>query len=87
MGEKGTSSGEIERRRFLQQTATVAFASPVIVSMMTGAARAQAQECGEKIGGAGTTACTVTNACDTGFECLGAPLLGSGTPCGCVPNL
>lgn len=84
MEDKGIGSGQIGRRRFLQQTATVAFASPVIVSMMTSGAAAQDVECGTKSGGAGSVDCNVTTPCATDEECRGLPAGPMGTPCGCV---
>jgi hypothetical protein len=85
---KDAGSGQgIERRRFLQHTATVAFAAPVIVSMMSGAARAAGigDQCGTKTGGVGDTTCNVTEQCSTGLECHGLPAGPAGTPCTCVP--
>jgi hypothetical protein len=86
MDTQGTDSGRnIERRRFLKHTATVAFAAPVMASMMSGAASAQVGQCGTKSGGIDEVDCTVTTPCETGMECRAAPLLPMGTPCGCVP--
>ena len=82
MEDRDTGSGQIERRRFLQQTATVAFAAPVIVSMMSGAAQARPQ-CGTKVEGGQSTACHTTSACTTGFECLGEPGAFIDSPCFC----
>lgn len=86
MDAKDTGSGQIERRRFLQHTATVAFAAPVIVSMMSGAAKAAGlgDQCGTKSGGVGDTACNVTDPCTTGLSCQGLPAGPMGTPCTCV---
>ena len=83
MEKKDSTSGQMERRRFLQQTATVAFASPVIVSMMARGAAAQTIVCGEKSGGVGSVDCTITTPCGTGLECRGAPAGSVGDPCGC----
>ena len=87
MEDKDTRSGQIERRRFLQHTATVAFAAPVIVSMMSGAAKAAGigDQCGTKATNTpGDTACNVTDPCTTGLECHGLPLGNAGSPCTCV---
>lgn len=83
--EQGLSAEGESRRRFLKQAGAVAWASPLIVTMMSRAAQAQdVIECGTKIGGTGTTACTVTTPCGSPLQCLGNPLGAAGSTCTCV---
>ncbi len=73
------------RRRFLKQAGTVAWASPLILTMMSRAAHAQVEVCGTKIGGPGTTACTVTLPCGSQtLGCQGVAAAAAGTDCVCV---
>lgn len=77
----------IERRDFLRNTATVAFAAPVIVSLLSGPARAQVggigEECGTKSGGVGSTTCNVTAPCGTMLECRADPTNQLSDDCFC----
>lgn len=73
------------RRRFLKQAATVAWASPFIVTMLSRTANAQEPiQCGTKIGGVGTIACTVTNPCGSPLGCAGNPAGAAGSACFCA---
>jgi hypothetical protein len=50
----GSSTNNIERRRFLRQAATVAWATPTILTLMSSRAGAQVgpvQPCGRDLGG------------------------------------
>lgn len=79
------------RRRFLKQAATVAWASPLIVTMMSRAANAQPAQCGtlelfSMPGGGSQLQCNVSQPCGTAQTC--APGAGSfldpGDPCFCI---
>ncbi len=71
------------RRRFLKQAATVAWASPFIVTMMSRTAHAQPIVCGTQ----GPTACNLTGLpCGTTAVCTPDPdNLGLGNDCICLP--
>lgn len=79
------------RRRFLKQAATVAWASPLIVTMMSRAASAQPTQCGtlqlfSLPGGGSQLQCQVSQPCGSTQAC--APGAGSflnpGDPCFCL---
>ena len=60
------------RRRFLKQAATVAWASPLIVTMMSRTAHAQPGAfCGAITGLGG---CDNSPPCGTGFQCIPGPV-------------
>ncbi|MDQ4125759.1 MAG: hypothetical protein M3134_09195 [Actinomycetota bacterium] len=69
------------RRRFLKQAATVAWASPFIVTMMSRAAHAQPIQCGVQDL---DSLCGVGQGCGTAQVCAPGEL-GPGNPCFCVP--
>ncbi len=70
------------RRRFLKQAATVAWASPFIVTMMSRAAHAQPQSCGVMNE---LLLCDVTFPCGTGLICrLDGSTPSPGRPCSCL---
>lgn len=78
------------RRRFLKQAATVAWASPMIVTMMSRAAQAQPTQCGtlqlfSMPGGGSQLRCAVTNPCGSSQTCAPTGFLNSGDACFCVP--
>lgn len=71
------------RRRFLKQAATVAWATPVLVTMMSRAAQAShVTNCGTVAANGG---CLVNPVCGSAAACLpaGDPLPGE--PCTCQP--
>lgn len=68
------------RRRFLKQAATVAWASPLIVTMMSRAAHAQ-DGCGEV--GLTPGVCEVQTPCGTAQQCVPDPTAFDGS-CICV---
>jgi len=68
------------RRRFLKQAATVAWASPFIVTMMSRTAHAQAG-CGEV--GLTPGVCEVSAPCGTAQQCVPDPTALDGS-CVCV---
>jgi len=71
------------RRRFLRQAATVAWASPVLVTMMSRAAQAtHVTNCGTVAVGGG---CVVNPICGSAAVCLPAGDPTPGAPCTCQP--
>lgn len=85
MGEqaRGLSQEGRARRRFLKQAATVAWASPFIVTMMSHRAYAQLQ-CGtQDVGELG--GCVITNPVCSPGPCVPDPTdPGQGNPCICA---
>lgn len=78
------------RRRFLKQAGTVAWASPLIVTMMSRAANAQGSPCGTQDftieGGAPLFFCHVAAPCGTTQQCVPDEAnFGPGNPCVCQP--
>ena len=77
------------RRRFLKQAATVAWASPMIVTMMSRSAMAQPAQCGTLLlfsqpGGGSQLRCAVTQPCGSAQNCQPTGFLNPGDPCFCV---
>jgi len=76
------------RRHFLKRAGGVAFAAPVIVTMMSRSVNAAHTQCGtvSSVNLAGLGTCTVTAACHTAQTC--GPPIGQiaqvGDPCTCV---
>ena len=84
MDEQHVSEEGVARRRFLKQAATVAWASPLIVTMMSRTAHAQLVQCGTQ-DPAQPGFCVVTTPCGTAQVCFpdfGKP--GHGNPCFCI---
>ncbi|HEX2196329.1 MAG TPA: hypothetical protein VHJ76_05320 [Actinomycetota bacterium] len=79
-------NGNLSRRRFLRHAAAAAWASPLIVTMMSRSAAAGPANCGKKIGGPGTTACHVTTPCGGAsvVGCKASPAAPAGSPCYCI---
>ena len=76
------------RRRFLKQAATVAWASPLIVTMMSRAASAQPAQCGTLLlfsqpGGGSQLRCFVAQPCGTAQDCIPTSA-DMGDPCVCA---
>ncbi|MDQ4124666.1 MAG: hypothetical protein M3134_03560 [Actinomycetota bacterium] len=86
MAESAASEHGLSRRRFLRHAVAAAWASPVIVSMASRSAQAAGpRTCGTKIGGAGTTRCTVTTPCGAvAVGCKASPAAPPGSPCYCL---
>lgn len=74
------------RRRFLKQAGTVAWASPMILTMMSRAANAQAGTCGQI--GPNPGVCVVSTPCGSTEACLPDPnpLNLGDCICQAVPN-
>lgn len=71
------------RRRFLKQAATVAWASPFIVTMMSRTAQAQTAVCGE-LDPNDSGVCVETAPCGTAQVCVPSPIFGNPTRCACA---
>jgi hypothetical protein len=77
-------SPEESRRRFLQRAGGIAFATPVMMTMLSSSARASHTTCGAVIVSLGNLVCDETAPCHTLQVCLpSAPQ--EGAPCTCAP--
>ena len=77
----------LSRRTFLRHAVVAAWASPLIVTMLSrSASAATSRSCGTKIGGPGTTDCRVTAPCGgtAAIGCKASLAAAAGTPCVCI---
>ena len=77
------------RRRLLKQAATIAWASPLIVTMTSRAASAQPAQCGNlqlfsMPGGGSQLQCQVSQPCGATQACAPTGFLNPGDPCFCI---
>lgn len=86
MAESAATEHGLSRRRFLRHAVAAAWVSPLIVSMASRSAEAATERtCGKKVGGPGTTACTVTTPCGAvAVGCKASPAAPAGSPCYCL---
>lgn len=88
MGEQAAAKTDdgLSRRRFLRHAVVAAWASPMIVTMLSRSAQAGPATCGTKIGGAGTTDCRVTTPCGgmAAVGCKASPAAAAGSACYCI---